>query len=243
MSSSRPRKNKNKNKNSNPRWMSDRGVVDNSADKLSSITRGFTQMCPMNKASINVSTGGVTYSNTSNSSTFVGNNTTNVTSDPCFATFFTLADIPQSSTFTALFDRYRINRVEVTFTPVQNNNQAQSGSVIVSVPDYSLYYVVDVDDASVVAPVTSLMEYEGCKRHSLLSGPITVGFKPHVAVAAYSGAFTSYANQADEWLDCGSPSIQHYGLKWGFPVPLSTGYGQIPCSVTVRYFVEFKNVR
>lgn len=34
-----------------------------------------------------------------------------------------------------------------------------------------------------------------------------------MAVAVYSGAFTSFANAPSSWIDSGSPNVQHYGLK------------------------------
>jgi hypothetical protein len=198
----------------------------------------------MVKSQINVSTGANTYENATSSSTMCSSTTTNVTSDCCFATYFTLADLPQSATFTALYDLYRIKEIEVTFSPLCNMNGTQSAALSATMSEYCMYYAVDLDDASVVSPLSALMEYEDVKRHDFLhKGPLVVRFKPRVAMAAYSGAFTSYANTKDQWLDCGSTGIQYYGIKWALPCPVNTTFGIPPVALVVRYLVEFKTVR
>jgi hypothetical protein len=201
------------------------------------------QLLPMVKANINVSTGGTTYNNPTSSSTFSASGATNVTSDPCFATYFTLGDLPQVSQFTAIYDQYRIRKIDVIFTPLLNVNTSQSAAVALTAPEMNMYYLIDYDDANVISPLTTLMEYETCKVHNFYQGALSLSFKPHVALAAYSGVFSSYANVQDQWLDTGSIAIQHFGVKWGFPCPINTNYGTCPVALTCRYHVEFKNIR
>jgi hypothetical protein len=246
MSSSKPQAKKPKgNKNKQTMSLMPNNHFDRISDKSADIIRRFVQQVNAVSANINVSSGASKTQNATASITLCGAVNTNVTTDPCFAMFFTLADLPQSSTWTALFDRYRITNIEVSFTPNYSQVALLSSTQTLTCTPMHLYYVIDKDDAGVVSPLSALMEYENCKRVDLgLTGTHVVSFKPHTAVATYaSGAFTSYGNLANEWIDCASSSVQHYGIKFGLPCLLNTSIGLPQISVNVRYTVEFKTVR
>jgi hypothetical protein len=221
------------------------GVSGNTVSgKVNSIIRKFTQQFNMNKTNINVSTGASTYYNSTSSATYYSCTSGNVTSDPMAACFFTLGDMPQYSAFTALFDQYRINSVTVTFTPtLTGNTDLQSSSSQPYLSDWTLWYTVDLDDASVISPLTALMEYEGVRCLPFTGKPHVIKFVPHTALAAYAGAFTSYANVPDPWLDCASSNVQHFGLNWGMACPLSTVAGLPSYSLRCSYDVSFRGVR
>jgi hypothetical protein len=220
------------------------GRIASVSGNVQAMIRTFEQSFVMNKANINISTGATTYNNPTSSACYYGSGATNVTNDPMAASFFTLADMPQSSTFTALFDQYRIDNIAVTFTPtLTGNTNLESASNQLVLPDYSFWYTVDLDDASVVSPLTALMEYEGAQRVVFTGKPFTVEWVPHAALAAYSGAFTSYSNVKSPWIDCASASVQHYGLKWGCPCPISIVASIPSYSITVAFRVSFRGVR
>jgi hypothetical protein len=244
-SSSMTRKSPKKNKKIPKSSVHKQITLNSSSVKLGLATTTIIQTIPMNKNNINVSTGGTTYNNPTSSSTFFASASGNVTADPCFAAFFTLNDITQVNTLTSLYDQYRIREIEVIFTPLLNQQNEVTSAQQLNVPDYSLYYTLDFDDAAVVSPLVDLMEYEGIKRHDVLNkGPVKIKFKPHVAIAAYvASAFSSFANQSNEWIDCASPSVQHYGIKWGIPCPISATYAQPTFSTTCRYLIDFRTVR
>jgi len=207
----------------------------------------FEQLLVANISNINVSTGASTYNNPTASVCYFGHTSTNVTTDAMFAQFFTLADVPQYATFTALFDQYRIARIEWIVGCTQNTANQASASQSTTYPSQQLWYVVDEDDAGVVSPLTSLMEYARVKcvtGLNTLGKEYTVSFTPHVAVASYGGgAFTSYNNVASPWIDCGSTTVQHYGLKFGIPCPINTTFAQQNYTCRLKYYLEFKNVR
>jgi len=197
----------------------------------------------MVKANINVSTGGVTYNNPTSSSTFAGSASANLTSDPMFACYFTVADLPQISTYMSLFDQYKINRITVTFGTTANNWNPQTASTNLNAPEYKLWYTVDYDDAAVISPLTSLMEYEAVKYHNMMKGDCSVSFVPHAAIAGYSGTFSGYANVKSPWIDMASNTVQHFGIKWGLPCPIASTYGMPSVSLTVTYDVSFRTVK
>jgi len=58
-----------------------------------------------------------------------------------------------------------------------------------------------------------------------------------MAVAAYSGAFTSYSNLVGGWIDSASPAVQHYGIKLATPIAT----GSIAYTMTARAVVSFRS--
>lgn len=143
---------------------------------------------------------------------------------------FTFNQLDQVSQLAAVFDQYRLAMVQVRFLPLANI--AGSG---VNPP--RLYTAVDLDDSTAIS-TTQLQDYPGVQT--------TEGFKPHthtfvpsVAVAMYSGAFTSFGNESAPWIDTSSPSVLHYGVKYAFSVA-SNAYSY---DVYARYHFMFRNVR
>lgn len=140
---------------------------------------------------------------------------------------FRLSDLPDYTEFTNLFDEYKFSRVEVSFVPTSPTNY--SGP---------LYTVIDYDDA-VVATIAQLSEYQTLQISG--SGAMTKRtLVPKIAVAAYSGAFTSYAPQAS-WVDCSSPGVLWYGLKYGI-VGLSGQPSTPQYVVSFRVTIQCRNV-
>jgi hypothetical protein len=116
--------------------------------------------------------------------------------------------ISQYTSFSAVFDQYRITVAEVWLYPV--NPQSPTGA---AVNRGQLLTVIDYDDAGSLASSAAALEYENC-----VVTPASCGqyrkFSPHIAVAAYSGAFTSYSNQpANTWIDTASNTVNYYGMK------------------------------
>jgi len=145
---------------------------------------------------------------------------------------FGFIQLNQQAALTAIFDQYRLAMVEVTFQP-----ELTIAAPTQQVPLF--YTVVDLDD-STATTIASLMEYPGLQESIALKVHRHT-FVPHVAVAAYSGAFTSFANEAAPWIDVASPSVQHYGVKYGFAAePSASTFGYY---IKVRYHFQFRNVR
>jgi len=145
-----------------------------------------------------------------------------------------LSSLPNSSEFTTLFDQYRITRCEYTFQPLQT---VAVNSTTASTP--GIFTVVDYDDSTTLTTLAQALQYPNVRWHSGYE-PFTVSFKPHIAMAAYSGAFTSFANTFDQWLDVSSPAIVHYGLK--YCALQNVGIAQ-SWRVVGKVIIELKNVR
>jgi len=120
--------------------------------------------------------------------------------------YFQISNVADISAFSAVFDQYRIGLIEVLIEPVVTEVTAPGSDV----GEY--ISAVDIDDANAPTAYADMGSYStavqtrGTQSHYHR-------FVPTVAVAVYSGAFTSFAATTSMWLDCGSPAIQHYGLK------------------------------
>lgn len=154
------------------------------------------------------------------------------TSVPVYAAqSFTLSQVDNVSSYIAVFDQYKITEIEVLIEPSVsevNSNSADVGSYITA---------VDIDDDTPPATVAQLGPYTS----SLMSKGTASHYhrwKPTIAIAAYSGAFTSYASTDSEWLDCASTGIKHYGLKAAIPIvsALQTYF------YTVKLHISFRSI-
>lgn len=125
-----------------------------------------------------------------------------------YAFNFMLSYLPSYTEFTALYDQYQIAQVEVRFVPT-----AVTATALDQMQGFTAL-AVDYDDSVTPANIDTLLQYGSCAVFSPTK-EIMFRLRPRAALAAYSGAFTSYANLGNMWIDVGSPSVQHYGLKVG----------------------------
>jgi len=155
---------------------------------------------------------------------------------------FSLSDFPADANgsvsytdFTRLFDEYRFLQVQVRFIP----------NVMPTAGVYNpLTTVIDYDDANtpnITTGEADLAEYQ-------TSQSTQVGYSceriltPHMAVAAYGGGvFSSYANMTQVWIDCASPSVSHYGVKWIMGASTNTSVQVF--TVRAKYVMQFRTVR
>jgi len=129
------------------------------------------------------------------------------TTVPVYASnFFTFASVADSAALANVFDQYMIHTIEVLVEP-------QVSEITGPASDVGEYItVVDIDDATVPTAASDLQAYptqiqtRGTSSHYHR-------WSPGVAYAVYSGAFTSYGSTQNTWIDCNSPSVQHYGIK------------------------------
>jgi len=116
---------------------------------------------------------------------------------------FSLNSLPSVSAFSGCFDQFRVLHWELNFLPVVATN-LPSGT--------PLYTCLDFDDAN--TPTAEIAQ-----RDTAMAAPVNTFFSrslcPRIAVAAYGGAFTQFANlPGTTWVDMVSASTQYYGLKY-----------------------------
>jgi hypothetical protein len=147
--------------------------------------------------------------------------TTSMSANLYGAQTINLSALSDYANYIALFDQYRIDQIEFWLAP--NNALASGGNYVTA---------VDLDDGTAPSTYTAVQAKQG----SVTSGVVAAHYhkwKPHIAIAAYSGTFTSYSNQLAGWIDSASPSVAHFGIKTAFePTP----------GATVVYNGEFRAV-
>lgn len=158
---------------------------------------------------------------------------------------FRLNDLAQNTTFTALFDQYRIMKVVVYLRPqTQGLVQTTSAAATPNVnPQGNIYTAVDPDSATAQS-ISSILQYQTCRIQAAGSPKtIVTTIYPQTTGGTLSGGTTVVAASGvnGRWLDCGVPSVDHFG----FLVSLDNGsanYLQI-WEIDALYFLEFRSVR
>lgn len=132
---------------------------------------------------------------------------------------FALNGLNGYASYTALFDQYIIDELEVWIEP----------ATVTSTYYSELSTAIDVDDGNTPSTTGQVADKQGSLVGLGASGRYH-RWVPHVAVATYSGAFTSYGNVPPMWIDVGSPGVQHFGLK----------IAAAPTSIVISYQISVR---
>jgi hypothetical protein len=155
---------------------------------------------------------------------------TSTTVPTYYAQYFTLGQLANATAYTALFDEYMIEEVEVWAYP----NAVSTLAASTQRGQWST--AVDYDDANTPSTVSTVSD----KQNSLTTSIDECHyhkFKPRFAVGTYSGTFASFASQTG-WVDCASPNVQHYGFKSAVS---ATAGGIQFVSIVVRMTIAFRS--
>jgi hypothetical protein len=158
--------------------------------------------------------------------------TTSTTVPTFSATSFSVNSLDQISQLAAVFDQYMIEELEVWVFP--NTLGAATGAQA-----GLLYSAIDYDDAATLSTIGQIEDYTNVVVSTPNQGHYR-RFVPHIAVAAYSGSFTSFMNVDTQWIDSAYTNVQHYGLKIA---ATATPAAQSAYTLQVRYHLAFRNVR
>lgn len=144
---------------------------------------------------------------------------------------FSLADVPNSAEFTALYDMYKINGIQITFIPqmTQNISVGTVNNVFASLRFFS---AIDYNDSTAVSSIDAIREYQTCKYTSVLRTHKRYIPKPKMLDGSNS---TSLVN----WVATSSPATNYYGLK----IAIETTGNPMTFAVEAKYYLSFKNVK
>lgn len=122
-----------------------------------------------------------------------------------FALRFTVADLPQIASFTALFDSYRINKVVVKFVPMQNNVPTVAVSAAGANQNgvtQDMETVIDYDDAVILTSRAAALEYDTYKETPCWKTHKRV-IVPSMSMEAFktSGTTIGYIQKKKQWID------------------------------------------
>jgi hypothetical protein len=145
---------------------------------------------------------------------------------------FAVSQLDQVSSLAAVFDQYRLEKIEVWLN-VAGQGLAGSGTTCKWVS------CVDYDDSNAPTTYSQVLDYQNSVQTLYDVGHYRV-FTPHIAVAAYSGTFTSYANETAPWIDFTSTGVQHFGVKAAFEQATGSNNGVV---AQYRFHLALRNVR
>jgi len=159
--------------------------------------------------------------------------TSTAAADGLYAYIFAGTDIGDFSSFSSVFDQYRIDRIEVQIMsasqPPFNGNSLQFAPLVAA---------VDFDDSTIPANWQEVANYS----NAIVLPPgrsKTIKFSPRFDVGA--GTSVVPARVSTGWLDCSYGNIGHYGLK--IAVLQSTSTNQSFWYLICRYTVSFRQSR
>jgi hypothetical protein len=149
---------------------------------------------------------------------------------------FQLSLATKYADFVNVFDQYRINCAELTFVPRANEALSSTGQTASLLG--TMYLVPDFDDGTNLTSEAQALAYNEpvIKRLDL---PWKVSIVPRLALAAYTGTFTGYANLPPQWLDTANATVQHYGVKVLVNATATVQY----IDVYVKLSLSFRAVR
>lgn len=172
-----------------------------------------------------------------------------ISAPPVYGSFYLTAGLYGAATpLLSAFDQYRIIEASVTFIPQMVNSVITSGTVATLVPT-SLYLHnvlctnVDQDDATTPTSEANVLTHETARIHGPFVKPFSRTFKPMIASEVFqTGGFGGYAPLADQWLDCASPNIQHYGLKYSIAHGSTLAASEVEFAVYTSVKIQFRKV-
>jgi hypothetical protein len=123
------------------------------------------------------------------------------------AVFSPATIIGDYTSYAAVFDQYRITKIELWLIPrLSTSDGSVSNPGLMST-------VVDFDDGNTLASVSAANDYANCITASGVNGHYR-SFIPHIAVSGYTGgAFSGFVNSTSPWIDASYGNTQHFGFK------------------------------
>ena len=156
-------------------------------------------------------------------------------STPTYAAFtFRLVNVFNSTEFTALFDQYKINAVQLMFFP------QQTAVTRVNFPGETAYNgriltAIDYNDSTPPTQLDELREYENVEVHSAVEN-----FSVYIDKPKYvdnTGALRT------GYIGTSSPSTIHYGLKTAVEILNPGSAGTYTYRLEAVYYMSFKAIK
>lgn len=124
--------------------------------------------------------------------------------DQGYALSFALDDLPSYTEFTTLFDKYRVDQLDVVFL-------WEHGTLTAQPP--CLWIAADWDGVSATPTLSSVMQYPGVRMHafSVTRPTFQYSIKRPAVLQTLAGG-SNGAVVRSPWLATTAPSVEHYGL-------------------------------
>jgi len=154
--------------------------------------------------------------------------------DQGFGYSFALSDLPSATEFTALFDSYRIEQVDM----IWHMNQQVAANIWPTI-----YIFSDLDDSAAPSTLDEVMQRDNCEVIQFAPNRLqfTRSVRPQFQLTA-SSASVGMVNPRLTWLDCATATIAHYGIR-GWAKLYNNTLGPINVNITMRYHLAFRSAR
>lgn len=151
---------------------------------------------------------------------------------------FTLADISNAAAYCAMFDKFRLHKVDVKIEYGSNQSNVASLGVMPTIA-----YAPDYDDSAYPVTESALLATSGSKRKML--SRCKWSLHPRTASNVY-GLGTPASNfvqtPKNSWYDTGYPNQVFYGVKGFFMDLLATAAYFTQIRIDLDYHLEFKDI-
>ena len=160
---------------------------------------------------------------------------------------FSLNQIANPSEITSLFDNYRIKSIRLKF--IVSADSAQVPGSATGLLSYLpiMHFTIDPDDAAVPLTLTQVLENSYAKSIRLQDMVnLTVAPRANAVVAQNPSSTTAVASgilSPSQWLDCATPNVFHYGMKfWIDQWPGNIDVANMSVQIIPTYYIECRNV-
>lgn len=146
---------------------------------------------------------------------------------------FALNQVPNITNWTINFDKFRLNWVEIVYSP--SRTQINGGSNLTP----KMYCAPDFDSDATPTSIAEVLRHPRA-----VTVPFTTGFKrkfcPRIAKTIYKTGLSSSYGEGDAytWVDCANADTPHFGYMWAADPQSSAN--QFGYSVNYAYNVTFQ---
>lgn len=160
-----------------------------------------------------------------------------------FAGSYSLDQVNNYTSFTDIFDQYKINCIVQKISCIEGSNTAGNPGLI-------MYTLIDHDDATLPANAPEMLDNSKTRSH-LITGnqprTITRKLRPVPSSAYFGGGVltaTGYGPQyRPQWIDTRSPGVPHYGLKIGWDTSAAPLNTPMTFVLETNYYLSFKHIK
>jgi len=149
-----------------------------------------------------------------------------------------LTDVPGYTNYTALYDKYKINKVTVRYRMLNPVNVITSTNGLITLG--MVHSVVDTNDSNTPGSIQQLMNdssYYGTKSNK----DHVRSWKPKFLLDVGGNAA---AKTNSGYLSCDYPNVSHYALKTAFePGAAPANFTSFIVEPIITYYVSFKDQR
>lgn len=125
--------------------------------------------------------------------------------------YFGLSQLPGYNEFSALFDQYRITKVELDFVPSISTYSANNFTTTATPAGLRIFSCIDYNSVPTGSTINAMREYENCKVTQYIKGHKR-SFKPKVVLDVDSGDNLAQYD-TEPWLSTGGTGIYYWGMK------------------------------